>query len=297
MRLAMIPLLAALAFTGMQHAWAIGPKKDSPYDRRIKSVTYNPIDTVEVNCVIGLALTITVAPGERYVTHAFGDQAAWALSQNGNHIFVQPTQANSDTNLVLVTDRHVYHLLLHFIGSKKANDGSAGNTADSFIKTPWAMRSATIALNYNYPDDDRRVALAKTNAQRVKDALSTASDQGLVNMSYDRSYDPAMNDIAPVNAWDNYRFTSFKFLPNAELPTITYISASGKETVPNVHIEGPNHNIIVAELVVREWRIRSGNKVIGVRNQNFNPALGANPGGTVSPYVRRALKQDNGDNQ
>ncbi|WP_193567013.1 TrbG/VirB9 family P-type conjugative transfer protein [Paraburkholderia azotifigens] len=129
--------------------------------------------------------------------HAFGDQAAWALSQNGNHIFVQPTQANSDTNLVLVTDRRVYHLLLHFIGSKKADDGSAGNTAGSFIRTPWAMRSATIALNYNYPDDDRRAALAKTNAQRVKDALATASDQGLVNMSYERSYDPAMNDITP----------------------------------------------------------------------------------------------------
>jgi type IV secretion system protein VirB9 len=295
MRVAMIPLLVALAFTGAQHAWAIGPKKDSPYDHRIKSVTYNPIDTVQVNCVIGLTLTITVAPGERYVTHAFGDQSAWALSQNGNHIFVQPTQANSDTNLVLVTDRRTYHLLLHFVGSKKADDGGTGNTADSFIRTPWTMRSATVALNYTYPDDDRRTALAKMNAQRVRDALASASDQGLVNVNYERSDDPAMEGIAPVNVWDNYRFTSFRFLPNAELPTITYISASGKETVPNVHIEGPNHNIVVAEMVAREWRIRSGDKVIGILNQSFNPALGANPGRTVSPHVRRTLKQNNGE--
>ncbi|KMY86573.1 Forms the bulk of type IV secretion complex that spans outer membrane and periplasm (VirB9) [Candidatus Paraburkholderia calva] len=106
-----------------------------------------------------------------------------------------------------------------------------------------------------------------------------------------------MNDIVPVNVWDNFRFTSFKFLPNAELPTITYISASGKETVPNVHIEGPNHNIIVAELVAKEWRIRSSNKVIGVLDQNFNLALGANPNGTVWRNVSRVLKQDSGDTQ
>jgi len=297
MRLVMIPLLAALAFTSVQQAWAVGPKKDSPYDRRIKSVIYNPADTVAVNCVIGLSLTITVAPGERYVTHAFGDPSAWTLSQSGNHIIIWPTQANSDTNLTLITDRHVYQILLHFIGSRAGDGSTLGNTTGSFIKTPWAMRDATIALNYTYPDDDRRMAMQKTNEQRVKDALAGASDQGMVNMSYERSYDPAMNDIAPVNVWDNFRFTSFKFLPNAELPTITYISASGKETVPNVHIEGPNHNIIVAELVAKEWRIRSGNKVIGVLNQNFNPALGANPNGTVSPNVRRVLKQDSGDTQ
>lgn len=130
MRLAMIPLLAVLAFTGMQQAWVIGPKKDSPYDRRIKSVVYNPADTVEVNCVIGLSLTITVAPGERYVTHAFGDPSTWTLSQSGNHIIIWPTQANSDTNLTLITDRHMYQILLHFIGSR-AGDGA-----------PWATLPA-----------------------------------------------------------------------------------------------------------------------------------------------------------
>lgn len=297
MRVAMLPLLAALAFAGSHQAWAVGAKTDSPYDHRIKSVVYNPADTVQVNCVIGLSLTITVAPGERYVTHAFGDPAGWRLSQNGNHIIIWPMQANSDTNLTLITDRRVYQVLLHFIGSRAGDDSSLGNTPGTFIKKPWAMRAATVALNYTYPDDDRRASIAKGDAQRVKDALATASAQGLINMSYSRSDDPGTEDIRPVNVWDNYRFTSFKFDPNAELPNIFYINAAGKEAVPNVHIEGPNHNIIVAENVARQWRIRAKDKVIGVLNTNYNPAIGANPSGTVSPYVRRVLKPTDGDNQ
>ncbi|MEX3614091.1 MAG: TrbG/VirB9 family P-type conjugative transfer protein [Burkholderia gladioli] len=291
----MLPLIAALMLASIQSAVAAGRKSDSPYDHRIKSVVYNPADTVVVNCVVGLSLTITVAPGERYVTHAFGDPGGWRLSQNANHIIVWPMNANSDTNLTLITDRHVYQVLLHFIGSRSGGS-ELGNSAGTFIKTPWAMKSATLALNYTYPDDDHAASIAKTNAQRVRDALATASDQGLVNMSYSRSDEPGTDDIRPVNVWDNYRFTSFKFEPNSQLPTITYINAAGKEEVPNVHIEGPNHNIIVAENVARQWRIRARDKVVGVINANYNPAIGANPSGTVSPYVRRVLKS-NGDNQ
>ena len=296
MRPVMLPIIAALVLSSIQPAFAAGQKSDSPYDHRIKSVVYNPADTVVVNCVIGLSLTITVAPGEHYVTHAFGDSNDWRLSQKDNHIIIWPMNAKSDTNLTLITDRHVYQILLHFIGSRSGSS-DLGNSADTFIRTPWAMKSATVALNYTYPDDDRRAALAKTNEQRVKDALSNASDQGLANISYSRSDDAGTQDIRPENVWDNYRFTYFKFPANAELPDIFYINAAGKEATPNVHIEGRNHNIVVAENVARQWRIRARDKVIGVLNTDYNPSLGANPSGTVSPYVHRVLKSPNGDNQ
>ncbi|KGD42887.1 traO protein [Burkholderia pseudomallei] len=297
MRLATFPIVAALLFGSAHVAWAVGPKTDSPYDRRIKSVVYNPLDTVQVNCVIGLSLTITVAPGEKYVTHAFGDPGGWRLSQKDNKIIIWPMQANSDTNLTLITDRRTYQILLHFVGSRGADNGQIGNTPATFIRTPWAMRQATIALNYTYPDDDRKVAAAKSNAQRVKEALASASDQGMVNMAYSRSDDPGTEDIRPVNVWDNFRFTYFKFPANGELPNVYYINSAGKEEVPNAHVEGANHNILVAENVARVWRIRSKDKVIGVLNANYNPALGASPSGTVSPYVRRVLKQTDGENQ
>ncbi|EIN3418992.1 conjugal transfer protein TraO, partial [Escherichia coli] len=72
------------------------------------------------------------------------------------------------------------------------------------------------------------------------------------------------------------------------------ISASGKETLPNSHVVGENRNIIEVETVAKEWRIRLGDKVVGVRNNNFAPGAGAVATGTASPDVRRVqIGEDN----
>ncbi len=72
------------------------------------------------------------------------------------------------------------------------------------------------------------------------------------------------------------------------------LSASGKETLPNSHVVGENRNIIEVETVAKEWRIRLGDKVVGVRNNNFAPGAGAVATGTASPDVRRVqIGEDN----
>ncbi|WP_371041638.1 hypothetical protein [Pseudomonas soli] len=54
--------------------------------------------------------------------------------------------------------------------------------------------------------------------------------------------------------------------------------------------ENDNSNIIVAETTAREWRVRLGDRVVGVVNGGYNPALGASKTGTNSPEVKRVLK-------
>jgi len=46
----------------------------------------------------------------------------------------------------------------------------------------------------------------------------------------------------------------------------------------------------VAETTAREWRVRLGDRVVGVVNGGYNPALGASKTGTNSPVVKRVLK-------
>ncbi|KDM12165.1 hypothetical protein AE18_05094, partial [Klebsiella pneumoniae UCI 59] len=47
--------------------------------------------------------------------------------------------------------------------------------------------------------------------------------------------------------------------------------------------------------VAKEWRIRLGDKVVGVRNNNFAPGAGAVATGTASPDVRRVqIGEDKG---
>lgn len=107
---------ASAAVLASSSAFAVAPKKNSPDDYRIKSVVYNARDTVQLNAVLGLQIHITVGPEEKYVTHAFGDTKAWQFTHSGNNFFVRPTADLSDTNLTIITDKHTYNILLHFIG-------------------------------------------------------------------------------------------------------------------------------------------------------------------------------------
>lgn len=70
-------ILVSLGLSGQALALEVG--KGSPYDYRIKSVVYNPVDVVRIDSVAGVATHIVVAPDESYVTHAFGDSNSYAL--------------------------------------------------------------------------------------------------------------------------------------------------------------------------------------------------------------------------
>lgn len=69
----------------------------------------------------GRITDITLEPGEKLISIAGGDTQRWSLSesQSGSddmptkHIFVKPQQEDITSNLVLTTDRRVYHIELN----------------------------------------------------------------------------------------------------------------------------------------------------------------------------------------
>ncbi|CAZ15878.1 TrbG/VirB9 family P-type conjugative transfer protein (plasmid) [Xanthomonas albilineans] len=272
-------------------AFAVETPRSSPYDYRIKTAVYNPQDTVIIDAVVGLATHIAVEPGERYVTHVFGDSEAWSFAHVENHFFIKPKEARGDTNLTIITDKRTYHILLRYIGDYKANSTN-GKQETRFIHTPWTMRQATLELTYTYPQEEALRAAAARQEAKVQSALAAPEfAPGRRNFSYQMSDDPKVQSIAPINVWDDYRFTYFKFPPNAELPTIFVIGADGKESTVNVRTIGRERNIIQAQMVGREWRIRYGKKmVIGLINSGFDPNQGANTTGTAAPNVNRVEK-------
>lgn len=278
--------------------YALQLATDSPDDYRIKSVPYSETDVVEINAVVGLTTHIWLDDGEEYVTHAFGDSAAWELADNGNHIFVKPKGANGDTNLTLITNKRVYNILLDYIGDWKSTD-EHGNTVSNPIETPWSLRSATIQLKYNYPEEERALAQAqeyqRAESERINRALNGLYQEADVNLGYVMSDEPGSESIRPVNVWDNNRFTFFKFAPGAALPTITVLGSDGRETVVNTHIEGDNGNIIVAHRTAAQWFIRSGQKVVGVVNNDYSPNQAPQSTGTSSRQVRRVIQSQEVD--
>ncbi|WP_250511563.1 TrbG/VirB9 family P-type conjugative transfer protein [Caballeronia sp. GACF4] len=282
--------LASAAVLASSSAFAVAPTKNSPDDYRIKSVVYNAQDTVQLNAVLGLQIHITVGRDEKYVTHAFGDTKAWQFTHSGNNFFVRPTADLSDTNLTIITDKRAYNILLHFIGHA-SRKGAAGQPVQAFINNPWSMKQATIELNYLYPDQELAKAKAAVARAERSQAMNRDDPNARYNVDYQMSADPASSSIAPVNAWDNFRFTYFKFPVNAELPEIFVMSSDGKESTVNTHVEGVDHNIIVAEATAKQWRVRYGQqKVVGIVNGGFDQARGGTSSGTTVPGYTRTMK-------
>lgn len=201
--------LAAAIAMGSLPALAADAGSPSRYDHRIRTVEYNPMDTVKVDGVAGIATHIQVAPSERYVTHAFGESGGWAFSNVENNFFIRPKAVDSNTNLTIITDKRTYHFLLRYIDSYTIEEN--GQEVEKFIEVPWTMRAATVGVRFEYPFEDAQEEHQEQERQRIQEALNERDPQGPVNMQYRMSNDPESQEIAPVNAWDDYTHTYFKF--------------------------------------------------------------------------------------
>jgi type IV secretion system protein VirB9 len=279
------PLILALAVAVSGPALALDTPGRSPADYRIKHTNYNPDDVVRLDAVIGIATHIILQPGENYVTHAFGDPQGWEFAHKENHYFVKPKAENSDTNLVVVTDRRSYNFVLHFIGSY-ATKGADGNVVKHSIATPWSLKNATLQLAFNYPADDARQAAEARAAVSVQERFQNRS--GPLNFNYTASAQAQDRDIVPVNVWDDGRFTYFRFPENVDLPNVYTVAADGSEALVNRHMDGTR--TVVAEKVAAKFRLRLGDAVVGIYNEGFARGGLPNTTGTSTPAVRRVIK-------
>ncbi len=79
----------------------------------------------------------------------------------------------SDTNLVIVTDKRTYNIVLHFIGEETKKNAD-GTVSKSFIETPWAVRQAVLQLTYEYPFEQQE----KAKSAADKNAYAEAEADG-----------------------------------------------------------------------------------------------------------------------
>lgn len=261
-RLALYTIMAAMV---SNQAFALDIPKNSTYDHRIRYVTFNPADVVQIDTVLGVATHIALEPGEEYVTHAFGDSASYTFSRKGNHLFLKPKAEQANTNLIVVTDRRSYKFRLEF-GRTRAN--------------------ATYELSFHYPDTQARVSKEALARAAVDDAFKV--EPGQANLKYSMSGDV---DIAPVNAWDNGRFTFFKFPANADLPAIYVVDSEGVESLVNATTKGAGNNILMVHKVNPKFMVRLGDRALAVFNEAYDAQGIENTTGTASPAVERVIKQ------
>lgn len=267
-----LALALCMAVAAVGPAMADQVSTPSKFDSRIRYVTFNPADVVRVDTVAGIATHIRLEEGEEYVTHAFGDAEAWSFAIEKNHVFIKPRAEKADTNLIIVTDRREYNFQLVY--HAKA-DGPA-----------------VFKLSFHYPDTAAKQAAVVKEAKAVEAGFAVPAGPARTNYTMAGDF-----TIAPLNVWDDGKFTFFKFPGNRDFPAIYMVDADGRESIVNRNSIGKSSDVVVVQKVNEKWSLRLGQQALAVFNEDMIAAgdvpIVTNPyaaSGTSSPVVERVVK-------
>lgn len=268
----------------------------SPYDSRMRMISYNRMDVVKLSTFYGVSTHVEFGENEVIRDVAIGDDQAWSIVPRGNHLFIKPKATKADTNVTVVTDKHVYNFAL-VVQPRSVKDTSA-----------WKDPNLVYGVTFRYPEQEaaklaaeqaekakaiaekRRLEQMKEKlAKATKDSIHAAgnSEKSLAGANYNY-WMAGSSEISPTAARDDGRFTYLSFSNNRDMPAVYSVNAFGIESLINTSVEG---NTIIIHRVVPMLRLRKGSAVVCVRNDSFNADGGIdNAAGTIAPEVERVIK-------
>ena len=167
---------------------------------------------------------IALQPGEAVTAVAAGDTLRWIVGDTSSgsgparrtHILVKPSSAGLRTNLVITTDRRVYHLQLE---STRA--------------------TAMAALSWTYPHDEL-IALQRSEAA-AEAAMPVATGLAVENLRFGYRIDGDNPPWRPLRAFDDGRQTFIEFPPaiaQGEAPPLFVLSERGEAELVNYRMAG-----------------------------------------------------------
>ncbi len=234
------------------HSLAVAGAKPKPgyVDSRIKTVVYDVRNVTEVRSHYGYATQIVFAPGEEVTHVAIGDGLAWQIEPIGNNIFLKPQFDNADTNMDVLTNKRAYSF-------------------DLLARKKHRKSRLTYRIVFHYPEDDLRVALAKTKrAKRIANSAVTpgrAFDPAGLNFDYTRS---GSDQLAPIRVFDDGEFTYFQFDEKIAVPAIFIVNPDKKETLVNFHKDPRGHYYVVQRLA-GQFALRDNKIVTCIYNESW----------------------------
>ncbi len=238
------------------------------FDKRIRYVTYNSEDVVVIKTKLGSATVIQLEKGEHLNSSesalAIGDKEAWDIAVRENNIIIKPIDDFPQTNINVISNKRAYAFDLIEVTDEK---------------------DVSFFVRFKYPKTkvelDRELA-AKTEAVE----LPLCSD-GLKNHQYFKYGD---DDLAPAEIWDDGKFTCFKYPNNKPLPAIyKYLPDTElKETLVNFYVKD---DTIIVHTTAEEFRLRLGEKVLGIRTDNLNN-IPFNYNKTATGQKREVIKNE-----
>ena len=137
-------------------------------------------------------------------------------------------------------------------------------------------------MRFVYPAHEQ----IEREAADAKDLLDASLDPQLQdnqNLSYLAAGDAGLR---PVTLFDNGRYTFIKFSESGDWPAIFHVQGD-QETLVNPTVRG---NWLILPRVAPFWRLRLGEQVLCIKNEDYQPSAQDNETHTVTDKIQRRLK-------
>lgn len=251
----------------------------SKNDGRIKFVKYREDDVTRINCFVGIGTLIVFGKDETVMEYGGGYSDAWEMVPRRNTFWLKPKLEDGDTNLHIITNKHIYAFELQFHKNWKKDPNT--KIALAYDK------KMDFRVQFVYPGDAAEKKLADAANEEIKRRL--ASPNRPKNWNYTMHVGPHSREIAPSRAYDDGLFTYLRFPNNRDVPAIFAVSADGSESLVNLHVID-DLDIIVIQRVSREYMLRLGDMVVGLYNESYDSDGPERKGGTTKKGLKRVIK-------
>jgi type IV secretion system protein TrbG len=204
-----------------------GPTTDG-YINAVQVYTFAPGALYQLYTRPETVSDLTLQAGETLIATAAGDTARWVVGDTTSgagegqqvHVLVKPIKEGLQTNLLITTDRHVYHLECH-------------STSGTYMA----------AVSWQYPADDlarlTRASLAR-KAQEQQVVAPLLGDATTLNFGYHIDA-PAHPRWTPTRVFDDGQKTFIQFpqaLTTSEAPALFLTSREGATQLVNYRVKG-----------------------------------------------------------
>lgn len=208
-------------------------------DSRLKVVGYQPQNIVTLIGHPLIDTQVQLNPSEQIIDIHLGDPLAWAVDvkkTTPSIFFIKPILLESDTNMTVTTDQRSYYF----------------NLRTSLLVT---HKNVTYALRFDFPE-------AKKDHAGVAEVLTNSASPLHLQYTFRGS-----KAVAPIQAFDNGRFTVLTFAKHTALPAIFSVDPWGHESLVNFSVQG---DAVWIQNVHAKYRLRCGREIATVYNESFN---------------------------
>lgn len=165
---------------------------------------------------------IALQPGEALVSVAAGDTARWVIGDTTSgagaarqtHVLVKPSAANLSSNLLIATDRRVYH-----------------------VEAKSSARTAMTGIAWTYPDD----ALLALHGASAPAAEPVSAGLAVDQLNFDYRIEGDNVPWRPLRAFDDGHQVFIQFPPSladGEAPPLFVTGDKGRAELVNYRVRG-----------------------------------------------------------